>query len=234
MYAYVHKAHITPPAERDDAKYTFRKTMVGPFKVTRAVGPNAFELDLPRASYPNAPLVFNVSALEPELNAQPGEPAFDGNDHSTTGPDGSPTYVIERVLRHKVRNRRRYWLIRWKHYTSAHDTWEPLANLATDGTAATPLLAFEQARLGDCRHADPTAPPVAYPTGASGHTAQHADGWVLHHCFNNATPTSIARDTNTTIAEILDYNVDIIAGLTKKSKLQRGTAVRITPPTPPS
>lgn len=38
-------------------------------------------------------------------------------------------YEVERLVSHKIENRDRYFLVRWKGYTRKHDTWESQNNL---------------------------------------------------------------------------------------------------------
>lgn len=38
-------------------------------------------------------------------------------------------YVVERILKHKLANQTRWFLIRWEGYGPGDDTWEPEANL---------------------------------------------------------------------------------------------------------
>jgi hypothetical protein len=72
----VKASHLVPPGERDDeVKTTLRRKWPGPFLIKRAVGHNAFELDLSIASYPNAHPVFNVSALKPDSTRRADEVA---------------------------------------------------------------------------------------------------------------------------------------------------------------
>lgn len=38
-------------------------------------------------------------------------------------------YEVDRLLSHKIKNRKTYFLVRWKGFTSEHDTWESENNL---------------------------------------------------------------------------------------------------------
>jgi len=211
--------------------------MVGPFRVLSTVGNNAFKLDIPKATYPNSHNVFNVAALEPETNAQPGEAAHDGHDHASVDADGEVAFRVERILRHRIRmfgrGYRRQWLVRWAHHNSAHDTWEPLSHFTEDdGTVLDKLLKFEQLRLGDCRHLQLNTPPPTYLAGDADSTTTAPDGWVVFTCRDNATVASISRAHSLNLASIIDYNAEILPNINKRARFKAGTVVRIGPPTP--
>ena len=50
--------------------------------------------------------------------------------------NGEEEYKVEAILRHRGRPGRRMFLIRWKGYSAAEDTWEPERNLGN----ARPLI----------------------------------------------------------------------------------------------
>jgi len=102
---------------------------IGPFPVLERIGEVAYKLELP--SQLRVHPVFHVSLLKPYISkGQPGhyQPpplAFDD--------EGEPWFEVEAVLEHRdvSRGRRvaREYLIKWKSYDHAHNTWEPERNL---------------------------------------------------------------------------------------------------------
>ena len=229
-WARVKKTHLVPPADRGDAtKFTFRRPWPGPFQVVRQVGRNAFEIDLPAATYPHAHRVINVSALEPERITVEDEFAA-GASHTAPDTAGQVTHVVDHVVQHRVRRNQHEYLVRWKGGARAHDTWEQIASFHDAGTTTQALLDFELARVGDNRHVDASVVLAPLPTGQPGTTVKLADGWTVYHCHDNDSATSIARTLGHPVGDLIDFNIAWIPGLTKKSKLQRGTAVRLISP----
>ena len=86
---------------------------VGPFRVTKAVGANAFELELPATMKVHP--VFNVSLLY----------KFQGK-YKPPGPiivDGEAEYEVEKILRHRGNGKHRQYLVRWLGYDESKDCW---------------------------------------------------------------------------------------------------------------
>jgi hypothetical protein len=226
----VKASHLVPPGERDDeVKTTLRRKWPGPFLIKRAVGHNAFELDLPIASYPNAHPVFNVSALKPDSTRRADEVAS-GASYASEDTQGVQVRVVDRIVLHRVRYRQHEFLVQWKGESAAHRTWQRIADFQDGTTTTQALLDFELTRVGDCRHVDASAPPVTYPRGPPGTSLTHEDGWMLFYAENNDTLKGIASRFNTDAAALLDFNVSTIDGLSVKAKLHSGTAVRVRCP----
>ena len=38
------------------------------------------------------------------------------------------TYVVDRILKHRIKNGKHQWLVRWRGYDSFQDTWEPASS----------------------------------------------------------------------------------------------------------
>src|SRR5260370_14634497 len=95
----------------------------GPFKIIREVSPVAYQLHLPMAWTIHN--IFHASLLSPyrETNAH-------GPNYSRPPPDlieGEEEYEVERVVNHRYTGRARtlQYLIKWKGYPEADNTWEP-------------------------------------------------------------------------------------------------------------
>ncbi len=95
----------------------------GPFEVIREISPVAYQLRLPIAW--NIHDVFHASLLSPyrETDAH-------GPNYSRPSPDlieGEEEYEVERVINHRHAGRARtlQYLIKWKGYPEADNTWEP-------------------------------------------------------------------------------------------------------------
>jgi hypothetical protein len=124
----------------------------GPFTITKLVGDNAYEVDLPvRYGVHN---VFNISKLkryypdESFPGRTPPKPPVDMSHAS------GPEYVIHDILaRRRLRGRqganpndpRRFeYLTHWEGERQDEATWERYEQFVTDGVVAQPLLNFIQ------------------------------------------------------------------------------------------
>src|SRR5229473_2625452 len=95
----------------------------GPFEIIREISPVAYQLRLPTAW--NIHDVFHASLLSPyrETDAH-------GPNYSRPSPDlieGEEEYEVEKVINHRHAGRARtlQYLIKWKGYPEADNTWEP-------------------------------------------------------------------------------------------------------------
>ena len=116
----VFRDYLLTPEARDRPADKLRLKWYGPFRITQKVAPNAFRLELPWTI--KAHPVFNVTALKKyNANTTPGRvqpippPVIDV--------DGNTRYIVEDILSHRVRGRRRQYLVKWRGYADA--TWEP-------------------------------------------------------------------------------------------------------------
>lgn len=116
---------------------------LGPFRVQEIVGTHAqaYRLKLP-PSY-KIHDVFHVSLLEP-YHARSGSetrigPAIRMEDHDE--------WEVQSIQAHKDTTKGRQYLVRWKGYSPAEDTWEPEANLANAPEAVDNYLSTAPAEL---------------------------------------------------------------------------------------
>jgi hypothetical protein len=53
--------------------------------------------------------------------------------------EGEKEYEVEHIInmRHFGRNKKLQYKVRWKGYSEAHDSWEPVSNIPRSGTPGT-------------------------------------------------------------------------------------------------
>ena len=100
----------------------------GPFTVTRAVSRTSYQLKLP----PQWKLhdIFHATLLTPYK-----ETTLNGQSYQEPTPDlidGQPEWEVESVLKVRRRRNQLQFLIRWKGFSEAHDSWEPARNIHAD------------------------------------------------------------------------------------------------------
>ena len=112
--------HTNRPSKKlDDKRY-------GPFKVTKVVGPNAYELKLP-ASMKIHP-VFNTVRLRPyQQDGIPGRKAPPPPPPVIEGT--APEWEVEYLKDSKLLHGKLHYLVKWKGYAHEQCTWEPEGNL---------------------------------------------------------------------------------------------------------
>ena len=114
-----------PSKKLEDKRY-------GPYKVTKVVGPNAYELKLPSTMKIHP--VFNTVKLRPyHADAIPGRkppsrppPVIKGNN---------PEWEVEFIKDSRLYRGKLQYLVKWKNYPHEECTWEPVENLKKSGRA---------------------------------------------------------------------------------------------------
>ena len=115
--------HLKLAGSNRTAKFTFR--YIGPFRVKRVVGANAYELELP----PNMQIhpVLNVSRLKPYKDGQLTHPDRPQPHHRPAAElvheDGSEEYEVARILASRGAGARTEFLVEWRGYPSWEATW---------------------------------------------------------------------------------------------------------------
>ena len=100
----------------------------GPFPITRVISRTSYQLALP----PQWKIhnVFHATLLTPYK-----ETALNGSRNQEPTPeliDGQPEWEVEQILRVRRYQRQIQYLVRWKGFSEAHDSWEPVANVHAD------------------------------------------------------------------------------------------------------
>src|SRR5579863_5897997 len=99
----------------------------GPFKITEIIGSTTYRLELPpQWCIHNA---FHANLLLPYQ-----ETPEHGQNFKEPPPDlvdGQPEWEVEEILQEWTQHGKKQYLIRWKGYSEAHNSWEPEAYLNT-------------------------------------------------------------------------------------------------------
>ena len=111
---------------------------VGPFKVAALVGGSAVRLNLLKDM--GIHNVFHVSLVKPYRHGGTGVAP-----PPVLALDNTLQYEVERILGQRGRGRKLEYLVRWRGYSSDHDTWEPASEV---GNAPDIVAAWEAQRQG--------------------------------------------------------------------------------------
>lgn len=97
---------------------------LGPFKIEKRIGKQAYRLALP-SKYSRIHNVFHVSLLEPYYQRTGETPHVIQPDLI----DGQESWEVLDILDKRTRKGTDEYLIRWKGFGPADDSWEPISNL---------------------------------------------------------------------------------------------------------
>jgi hypothetical protein len=133
----------------------------GPFTISQVLSPVTYRLSLPPGWKIHD--VFHSSLLTPFRETDTHGPAY-----PTPIPDiieGEEEFEVEGILKHKVKQGKPHFLIRWKNCTASEDSWEPEDNL----THAKDILREYWARTVEHNRRKARVDPKTkrYPSGMS-------------------------------------------------------------------
>jgi len=97
----------------------------GPFKITEVLGPVTYRLKLP-PKWKIHP-VFHLSLLTPFKETTQHGPNFLKPPSEEV--EGTPEYEVESISQSRVHRGHLQYLVRWKGYPEADNTWEPTGHL---------------------------------------------------------------------------------------------------------
>lgn len=135
--SYVNKKRkMAPQLKRGDKVYLLTKNLrtkrpskkldhikVGPFLIDAVISPVNYRLQLPEDAKIHS--VFHISLLEPADPETPLQNTFHYEEEETN------EFEVEQVLRHRLVDNGKEYLIKWKDYPHSENTWEPENHLVS-------------------------------------------------------------------------------------------------------
>jgi hypothetical protein len=124
----VNADHVLEDWERQRPTRKFGSQYIGPFKIMEVISDTAYRVKLPKNM--KAHPVFHVNLLEKYIETPP--------EFSRREPPRPPPIEVEKedkqheveaILNHRIRNGKKYYLVKWKGYPMHESNWEPEENL---------------------------------------------------------------------------------------------------------
>jgi hypothetical protein len=123
---------------RPSKKLDFKR--IGPYQIIERINENAFRLSLPSGSRLHD--VLNVSKLYPFKKPPSGAAETEPDPELV---DGFEEFEVEQILDQRFHKGDKHYLVKWKGYSSLHNSWEPEENL---NNCSEMLDAFKQRLQG--------------------------------------------------------------------------------------
>ena len=177
----IHRDHLIPIGDHRRLLKT-QDLFSGPFNVLGMVGDTAVRISLPSTYKQHN--VFHVSGARP-WTSNPDEPdPMPRPDLESE--DG--TYSVGSIVKPRVRNSKREWLVSWKGWNRAYNSWERMDSFCSDGTVTDALRRFERARTGSDAALEfalhNQAVETEYADGPAGEERHAADGFDISNVCN--------------------------------------------------
>ena len=100
---------------------------LGSYNITKRIGENALELQLPRSMKIHP--VVNISQVKPYKDCLEGQPTFKPGPVQVTE-DREVEFKVESIIDSRWKGRCLEYLVHWKGYSDEDRTWEPKGNLS--------------------------------------------------------------------------------------------------------
>jgi hypothetical protein len=121
--------HVLEDWERQRPTRKLGSQQIGPFKIIEVISDTAYRVHLPDNMKVHP--VFHVNLLEKYIETPP---EFSRRDFLRPPPievekEMELEYEVEEILKHKVKGKRKHYLVKWKGYPMHESSWEPEGNL---------------------------------------------------------------------------------------------------------
>jgi hypothetical protein len=124
----VNADHVLEDWEKQRPTRKLGSRQIGPYRITEVISDTAYRVKLPRNM--KAHPVFHINLLEKYIETPP---EFSGREPPRPPPvevkKDDEQYEVEEILNHKTRNKKKYYLVKWKGYPMHESNWEPEKNL---------------------------------------------------------------------------------------------------------